>query len=42
MSWATKMEPWLAEWANAREDYVQEGAPYDPNAYDEYLHWYAL
>ena len=35
------MEPWVAQWANALEDCVQEDAPYDPSAYDEYLRWYA-
>ena len=36
------MEPWVAQWANAHEDCVQEDGPYDPSAYDEYLRWYAL
>ena len=35
------MEPWVAQWADALQDCVQEDAPYDPSAYDEYLRWYA-
>lgn len=39
--WPGKMEPWVAQWANAHEDCVPEDGPYDPSAYDEYLRWYA-
>ena len=39
--WPTKMEPWVAQWANALQGCVQEYAPYDPSVYDEYLRWYA-
>ena len=35
------MASWLAEWTEALDDCVQEGVPYDPSAYNEYLCWYA-
>lgn len=38
--WATKMEPWAAQWAQAETDVHDYEGPYDESTYGPYLHWY--
>lgn len=38
--WATKMEPWAAQWAQAETDVHDYEGLYDESTYGPYLRWY--